>query len=219
MKKVHIIAVIVVILIIASIAIVSAIGSAKERAAVRECETIPGYTSADTGKRMHCFTDLAIKYDNPTYCMGEDATCYALVASNRNDDSLCNELKLQSKEFCYYKYASLQNDTNICVVATTGNFTTDCISDIAVNQKSEELCDTKLNLVDEKEHCYHAVALSQSDSTLCNKIITNKPQIWERDQCYWDVALATGSKVNCDNIENTQFKESCYFDIEQLTVR
>ena len=110
--------------------------------------------------------------------------CYAQVANEKGDLSICSRLEWPLSSVCYQGVAELKGDVSPCIEikdpegAKDNSGISDCISAVAVKKEDVSVCDKIKGLVEEDaeleeqstEFCYRDVAVAKKEDKLCGMI-------------------------------------------------
>ncbi|MEK7157791.1 MAG: MFS transporter [Patescibacteria group bacterium] len=146
--------------------------------------------------------------------------CFANIAINTKNYSLCNDLKETSyRNECYSVIANRINDLNTCdKVSNEPSQFSDCVENIAINTNNRDLCEKVDG--ENKKSCYLGFDLNLSkiskDTAICDKI---KSSGWGSVQigfCLTNVAEYTGNYSLCENIkEYSNYRDVCYVAVSR----
>lgn len=186
---------------------------------------------ANPQSRNECRIKVSEKATNPSICHEiEDGAgrnpesfkyqCFANIAINTKNYSLCNDLKESSyRNECYGVIANRINDLNICnKVSNEPSQFSDCVENIAINTNNRDLCEKVDG--ENKKSCYLSFDLNLSktskDTAICDKI---KSSGWGSVQigfCLTNVAEYTGNYSLCENIKDySNYRDICYVAVSR----
>lgn len=129
--------------------------------------------------------------------------CYADIAAERKDASICN--KLEDKNICYSSVAIRNQDEIICEKIQNQSERNICFSSIASLKSDLLICD-KIQEQNDKDGCYEVIAENKQDSEICDKIHYQS----NREECYYYIAGGLRDVKLCDKIQNKSLIEDCY---------
>ncbi len=138
---------------------------------ILDCENI-----LDQFKRCTCFLIVAINKKDSSICdLKKDecsvGSCYFDYATSTEDFSICKKIAPnQTKDNCYYRLALDMNDRLICENIEDNNQRVNCSKDF--NDRIEQLSSCENKSGDARDTCYSHFAERFSDSSICNKIIS-----------------------------------------------
>lgn len=146
--------------------------------------------------------------------------CFANIALNTKNYSLCEELKERSyRNECYASIGNKTSDVSICnkVINDPDQFS-DCIENIAINTDNRSLCD-KVDS-ENKRGCYLGFDLNLSktsgDTAICDKI---KNEGWGSSQigsCFSYVAAYTDNYSLCEKVSDySNSRDVCYLGVSR----
>lgn len=84
-------------------------------------------------------------------------------------DANCEEIKIVSRDECYWHVARLNKDADLCEKITDSYYKDKCLRDVAVTTQDSSVCE-KITDINEKEDCYVKIADITKDSSVCEKI-------------------------------------------------
>src|SRR3989338_366836 len=150
--------------------------------------------------------------------------CYAQVANEKGDLSICSRLEWPLSSVCYQGVAELKGDVSPCIEikdpegAKDNSGISDCISAVAVKKEDVSVCDKIKGLVEEDaeleeqstEFCYRDVAVAKKEDKLCGMIGDSGI----RSYCLVYISPEKQSPALCEQIEDDEiFGPSLHKDL------
>lgn len=175
----------------------------------------------------HVLTDRAIgEIPKGTDCatlqagQGRDY-CYAYLAGQTQNPSLCEKITTKVKDDCFISVASSKKDVSFCEKVVSANKHDICYGAVANTSEDLRICDKIVNprSAGYKELCYGNVAGKLKDPSICEKIsvvwpggeLESKPADFqgERPRCYQQVASSTKNSMICSKILSAYERGKC----------
>ena len=197
-----------------------------DKGLVPDANSTFGYTAQSLSTRNSCYSDIAIRTNNPSICDGlhdtyGDIWCYTNTAQFLRNTSLCDKLgviypgelqkgykedclKQVTKEVGRYSMnlAKETNDSKICATIEDGEYRDQCYLNLASITGDAGLCD---NVIDNrsKEHCK---SWAMNDLSFCD----NEKQPALNAGCYLSFVYKLNDTSLCDRINNINGTWKCY---------
>lgn len=149
---------------------------------------------------------------DPKICekIGSDS-CYLDIARFSPSLSLCNKIKnnTEAKSVCYALVAYDKKDSSLCAKVEDGMYKKTCYVNVAVAKEDMSVCDNIVDEGDKKTFCYGGgylmLALLKKDVGFCDKIDFDTGF---KNGCYVEVAALTKDKTICEKISGENAKEA-----------
>lgn len=162
--------------------------------------------------QQYCYQNFVSTAENPAACdklndPQEVSSCYVHFVST---NYFISNLSVINPSMCD-KVLKDQPEHDMCLVMTTQNAAVcnpariDCPAYIT---KDLSFC-PKSTSEEDKNECYHALAMLKGDSAICESIDASEA----KDDCYQDYSHLIKDEQFCDKISNSNQKDQCLENI------
>ncbi len=165
------------------------------------------YAAEDTADLSYCE-----KMSGSSYAY-EKSSCYANVAMEYMDASICGELAdTDDRNSCYFEYAYDTDEPYVCDNVESVSERDECLYQFIsgwYGGSDWSFCDT-FNKTSYRDECYYDAADDTLDTSYCDKI-SGDSYYYDKASCYGNIADWSGNPMICSELTTTREKDDCYY--------